>query len=383
MLPSVRTLRFISLGLVATALIIPGGPPSPASADVIISGPIDLGTAEPFAVLATSTVTNTGTSTITGNLGLSPGSAVVGFPPGILIGVEEVANGVANQAQIDASDAYDIAASLTPVETGISDLVGRTLVPGVYSGGELSLTGALYLDGDADSVWVFQASDTLTIGSSAEVSFIGEATACNVFWQVGSSGTILGGADFSGTVLAAKSITVVSGASIVGRILALDGAVTLDTNTITVSEGCDSSDTVVSISPTITSGEPSDATEGVDYSYTVTSSGTPEGEYSLDGGTLPPGLTLDPASGEISGIPTETGEWTFEIVVSNGTAPDDSVELTISVLSADAGAGGPDELPAMGFDSPWTILAGLLIVSGIALMAIPTLRRENRRTPFM
>lgn len=150
--PPVRlALSALSIGVLAA--IVLSGPA--AYADTTIDGPIDLGTAGSFSVLGASTVTNTGPSTLGGDLGLSPGSAIDGFPPGLVDGTIYATDAVAAQAQVDLDTAYGVAASLTPTATGLGDLTGQSLVPGVYSGGELALSGDLTLEGNSESVWVF------------------------------------------------------------------------------------------------------------------------------------------------------------------------------------------------------------------------------------
>jgi hypothetical protein len=199
--------------------------------------PVGLGTAGNFAVLAGSTVTNTGPSVISGSVGLAPGSAVVGFPPGIVIaGTTQVANGVALQAKNDLVTAYNDAAGRSSTATVSGDLAGRTLTPGVYtSASSLGLSGQLTLDaqGNPSAVFVFQAGSSLIVGSGSEINLIGGAQACNVYWKVGSSATIGTSSAFVGNVLALTSITMTTGATLQGSVLARNGAVTLDTNTIT------------------------------------------------------------------------------------------------------------------------------------------------------
>lgn len=197
---------------------------------------VGLGTADGFAVLAGSAVTNTGDSTVNGNVGVSPGTAVSGFPPGEVNGTIHAADAVAAQAQTDLTTAYNDAAGRTGAVTVSGDLGGRMLTPGVYaSASELGLTGTLTLDaqGDGAAVFIFQAGSTLTTASASVVSLIGGASPCNVFWQVGSSATLGTGSNFTGTVLALTSITVTTGSRIVGRMLARNGATTLDTDVIT------------------------------------------------------------------------------------------------------------------------------------------------------
>jgi hypothetical protein len=199
--------------------------------------PVGLGTAGSFAVLAGSAVTNTGPSVISGSVGLAPGSAITGFPPGIVLdGTMQVANGVALQAKNDLVTAYNDAAGRSSTETVAADLAGETLTPGVYtSASSLGLSGQLTLDaqGNPNAVFVFQAGSSLIVGSGSQINLIGGAQACDVFWQVGSSATIGTGSAFVGNILALTSITMTTGATLQGSALARNGAVTLDTNTIT------------------------------------------------------------------------------------------------------------------------------------------------------
>jgi hypothetical protein len=200
--------------------------------------PINLGNATPFAVLAGSTVTNTGSSVITGNVGLSPGTSITGFPPGLVNGTTGAADASSLAAQNSSTAAYLIAAGETPFSTvAAGTLGGTTLVPGVYqSANALTLNGTLTLNGggDANAVFIFQAGSTLITASGSSVVLIGGAQACNVFWQVGSSATLGTTTSFVGTILAQTSVTLNNGASVQGRLLAQTGAVTLNNNTINV-----------------------------------------------------------------------------------------------------------------------------------------------------
>ncbi len=197
-----------------------------------------MGTEQSFAVLGGSTVTNTGSSVITGNLGLSPGTAVTGFPPGILTGVMHAADAEALQAQNDTTTAYvNLAGQTCTSDLTGQDLGGKTLVPGVYCfSSSAQLTGALTLDagGDAGAVWVFKTGSTLTTASNSSVLLKNGAQACNVFWQVGSSATLGTGTAFAGNILALASITLTTSASVSGRVAARTGAVTMDSNTVTI-----------------------------------------------------------------------------------------------------------------------------------------------------
>jgi hypothetical protein len=223
--------RACAAGLLV-GLVVTAGLASTAQAATVA-----LGTADSFAVLAGSTVTNTGPSVISGDLGLSPGNAVTGFPPGTVnAGTIHGADAVASQAKSDLVTAYNDAAGRSSTAAISADLAGRTLTPGVYtSASSLGLSGDLTLDarGDPNAVFVFQAGSTLTAGSASRVLLIGGAQPCNVFWQVGSSATIGTTSAFAGNILALTSISLTTGATLNGRALARNGAVTLDTNTIT------------------------------------------------------------------------------------------------------------------------------------------------------
>ena len=199
------------------------------------------GTEQSFAVLGGSTVTNTGTSVITGNLGVNPGTAITGFPPGIVTGVTHAADAEALQAQTDTTTAYiDLASQACTSDLTGQDLGGKTLVPGVYCfSSSAQLTGQLTLDagGVADAVWVFQTVSKLTTASNASVLLTNGAQPCNVFWKVGSSATLGTGTSFVGNIVALTSIALQTGATdLCGSALARNGAVTMDSNRI--STGC-------------------------------------------------------------------------------------------------------------------------------------------------
>jgi hypothetical protein len=201
-----------------------------------------LGTAGSFAVLGGSTVTNTGPSVLNGDLGVSPGTAIVGFPPGVFTGTLHAADATALSAQGSVTAAYNALTSqaCNVVLTGV-DLGGLTLTPGVYCfASSAQLTGTLTLDGlgNPGSVWVFQIGSTLTTASNSRVSFINGGQACGAFWQIGSSATLGTTTAFSGNILALTSITLNTGATSNGALFARNGAVTLDTNVVTTVGSC-------------------------------------------------------------------------------------------------------------------------------------------------
>jgi uncharacterized protein with beta-barrel porin domain len=228
-----------ALGLLVLAPISPSHAQAPP-----------LGTLASFGVLGASTVTNTGptvigTITVPANVGVSPGSAVVGlstFPlatPGTVHGTIHSNDAVAIQAQIDLTTAYtNLMGRTTTVDLTGQDLGGRTLVPGVYNFSSLAqLTGTVTLNGlgNPSSIFIFNIGSTLTTASASAVSLINGAQGGNVFWRVGSSATLGTTTSFAGDILAQASITLTTGATITcGAAWARTGAVTLDTNTITV-----------------------------------------------------------------------------------------------------------------------------------------------------
>lgn len=205
---------------------------------------VNLGTAADFAIVAGAGITASGaihSTTITGDLGSFPTPSITGSENIFLTGVNHGGDAVAQQAKIDLGLAYSDAAGRIPsvIFSPIYDLGGLVLGAGVYNDpSSLSITGNLTLDaaGDPDAVWIFQAGSTLTTGSGSSVSLIGGAKASNVFWQVGSSATLGTGSQFAGSILAYESISMNTGAEIVGRALAQNGAVTLDDNTIVIPE---------------------------------------------------------------------------------------------------------------------------------------------------
>ncbi|MFB9678882.1 DUF4082 domain-containing protein [Streptosporangium vulgare] len=202
------------------------GTPGGASA----AAPVNIGNAAPFGVLAGAAVTNVNLTTVTGNLGVSPGSTVTGFPPGTVSGSKQIGNAAAAQAIADAVSAYNDAAGRTPDATVAAQLGGTTKGPGVYNSvsGGFSISGTLTLDaqGDPNAVFIFQAS-TLDVANIGNISLLRGAQANNLFWQISGSATLGTYCTFRGNLLAQNSVTVGSGANVNGRVFALNNTVAI------------------------------------------------------------------------------------------------------------------------------------------------------------
>lgn len=201
---------------------------------------VTLAGASNFAVLAGSEVTSLGSTVITGDMGLSPGSSIGGFPPGILNGMQHINNAAANQAKLDIVDSYNDASArvATDMVTLSGNIGGLTLTPGLYkSTSSLAISsGDVTFDalGDPNAVFIIQMASTFTTTSGRKVILAGGASASKIFWQVGSSATFGTTSVMKGTILAMESITFNTGASLEGRALTRTGAVTMEANTIVI-----------------------------------------------------------------------------------------------------------------------------------------------------
>jgi hypothetical protein len=229
----------LSLFLLVAALTL-----CPMAAAQSGPAPVFLGSAGTFAALSYAGVTNTGNSVVTGDLGTYPTASCTGLPtpctgngPGQVNGTIDSGDVVAQHAQASLLIAYNDAKGRTTTPIGVAgDLGGKTLSPGLYkSTSSLAITGTLTLHGSG--VYIFQVGSSLTVGTGGTIVLSGGATAANVFWQVGSSATLGTTADFKGTILALTSISLATGAKLDGRALAQHGAVTLDTNNVTIPLG--------------------------------------------------------------------------------------------------------------------------------------------------
>ncbi len=328
---------------------------------------ISLGTAQSFGVLAGSAITNTGSTIVAGNLGVSPGTAVTGFPPGVVTppGVIHSADAVASTAQSDLTTAFNaVAATPTFVDLTGTDLGGLTLQPGVYGFSSVAqLTGTLTLDalGNPNALFIFKVGSALTTATGASVSVINGGSSCNVYWQVGSSATLGTTTAFVGNILALSSIVMNTGVSLNGRALARTGAVTLANNTIAA---CPTSPPgvcpTVTLSPTLASG-----TVGAAYSQGIApSGGVGPYTFAVAGGALPPGLALNGTTGVISGSPGAAGTYNVLITAtdSNGCPGSRAYVITIAGPACSAITLSPSTVPVghigSGYVAPLTAAGG-------------------------
>ena len=349
-----------AVGLCAAAITLGLGLVSGVPRAAAAEAPVGLGTAESYSVLGGQTVTNTGPSTLNRDLGVFPGTAITGFPPGTSAGATHAGDAVAGRAQADLVVAYNDAAGRAPTANVAGDLVGRTLVGGVYkSSGPLALSGTLTLDGQGDSstVWIFQVASTLITASASDVRLINGARACNVFWQVGSSATLGTNSDFVGTIMALTSITVTTGTVVAGRALARNGQVSLDDNTFTTP----SCDTPPTTTPTTdeTTTPPGTGTTTPTTSDTGTT--TPTTSDTVTSTQIMTDTTSSTGSETTTGSPGAGVGTTWSDTNGtggsgeHGTGPVDTSDL------ASTGA-GPLLGPLVGLGALLVVLGGLLLV---------------------
>jgi hypothetical protein len=357
-----------------------------------------LGTAAPYSVLGGQSVTNTGVTTLSGDLGVDPGTATTGFPPGIVGGQTHAADAAALQAQSDLTIAYNSTAAEAPDHSVSGDLVGQTDTAGVYnSSGPLALSGTLTLDGQGDpnSVFVFQIASTLTTASASYINLTNGAQACNVFWQIGSSATLGTDSVFRGTIMALTSITVTTGAVVQGRALARNGSVTLDSDTFTPAACGTNTTTTTTATTTTVSATPNPATTGATTTVTAAvTGGTPTGTVTffrngIPLGTAPVDNTGHAALSTPAGAGTLTAHYNGDIT----TTPSTSTALTLTVQAVPAAAPATTQTPATPSTPVATILADtgtshipsltatgcLLLTFGVGLTFIASARRGRGR----
>lgn len=274
-------------GLLAAAVFSASALAAPAT--------VGLGGATSFSVLAGSTVTNTGPTTMFGDLGLSPGSSVTGAPQ--VLGQTHVDDAVAIEAKNALTTAFNDAASRPTSGSAGTDLAGQTFTAGVRTASSSLLlsSGSVTLDaqGDPNAVFIFQVGTTLTTGSNTSVALVNGAQACNVFWEIGSSATLGTGTRFVGTVMAGATITAGTAATIHGRLLAQTGAVNLDTNTITNSTCATEGGETTTTGETLALAEAAKRAEATSASPTA---GAPAPTPTIATGAPAPTTTSGPAA---------------------------------------------------------------------------------------
>jgi len=262
------------LAVAASAALVFFTTAQPAHA---IGTTIGLGNAASYSVLGGQSVTNTGPTTLSGSVGVNPGTAISGFPPGITGGVIHNNDAHSLQAQSDLTTAYNNAAGQAADATVGAQLGGLTLLPGVYHApSSAQITGPLTLNaqGDPNAVFIFQIGSSLTTASSSSVVLLNNAQSCHVFWQIGASATLGTNSTFVGTIMALTSISVTTGATVQGRALARNGSVTLDNNVFT-NVTCATATTAPTSTATSTTGPTSTATSTGAPTGTATSTGAP------------------------------------------------------------------------------------------------------------
>ena len=352
---SIRTLAALASVAVAAATFL-GTSPSLAA-----QPPVGLGTAESFAVLAGSGITNTGPTTITGDVGTFPTPTMTGFASVTLDGTNHAGDAVTQGAKSDLVDAYNDAAGRNPVTNVPVELGGTTKLAGVYTSPTLGLTGTLTLDakGDPDATFVFKAGSTLITATNSRVLLLNGANPCRVVWQVGSSATFGTGTSFVGDVLAYTSISAKTSATFRGRLLARNGAVTLDSNTITNDTCVAPTGSAGGTTTTVpaTGGNEDDTTSGSDDS---TLGGTPT-TAGPSGGTP----TTSPPTGEVSRS-TPIPNYGPPFGAPNPPTADTPTESP-----------GRPLLPYTGVEIVGTIAVALALI-GFGTLVVTTTRRNRR-----
>ncbi|MCU1578964.1 MAG: hypothetical protein JWP19_1168 [Rhodoglobus sp.] len=332
-------------------VILASVPILPLPSAVAAPTSVDLGAASAYSVLGASTVTNTGATVVSNDLGVSPGTAITGFPPGLINGQTHAADPNAAAAQAALATAYTDAAGRTPsapAVVGVYELGGTTFAPGVYAGASsLGITGTVTLDGGGDptAVFVFQAGSTLTTASSSTVRLVNGAQSANVFWQIGSSATLGTYSTFAGTIMALASVTVTTGVTVYGRALAQTAAVTLDTDTfvtaaadntspsLTITGGATASTT--DSTPTIsgTSDELGGTVTVTIEVQALTATVQPDGAWSVTAATLADGPHTATASVSDAAGNSASAQ---QVLTIDATAPTITITGGATVLTADS-----------------------------------------------
>ncbi len=363
-------MRFMPLILILL-LILMMAVPMTTSVAYVSPLTVPLGTASSFGVLAGSTITNTGATTVGGtaggNIGLHPGTSITGDPVTVT-GSVYLTDAVAEQAKVDLVIAYDAAVSRETDETITADLGGRTLTPGVYtSASSIGLTGTLILDGgdDPNAVFIFKIGSTLTTASASRIELINGAQACNVFWQVGSSATLGTNSFFVGKILALTSITANSGAVVQGQLLAQNGAVTLNNNTI-INDACGSTTGFLTVTKVV-QGPVNDMTLP-DFDITVTGPNSYSNMQTIEAGSSYTLAGLVAGSytvteGELGGDWSVSGTDQYDVQVGAMT----QVTITNTYTPADEPSSGSEDDRSSSSDDELTTgeLTVRKVVSGV------------------
>lgn len=363
-----RNLALIAVSILAIAVFVL----APSAVLAQVAPPA--GMTARFSVLGNSAVTgSTGLgTTVNGDVGSSPNPAVTNFPPSSVLppfALHLTNDLIVQQAHTDAIAAYNFLAAQGPGTVLAAQLNGAVLTSGIYSfaGGaaDLAAGGTLTLNGPG--VFVFQVDSALTANVLSNV--VGTADPCNVYWRVGTSAT-LNGVTFRGIVIADASITVGDGANVAGKLLAgtgATGAVTMAGGGGNTIGGCAVAPGVVCPTITLNPVVLQDGTVGVAYNATIVASGG-TGPYTyLATGALPAGLTLNPATGDISGIPTTNGTSNFTITATD-TATGCTGSRAYSIIVGAAGPVIPVNVPALDFVG-LMVLFVLLAGAGLFVMS--------------
>jgi hypothetical protein len=325
-----------------------------------------------FGVLGGSTVTNSGPTVVTGNLGVSPGTAITGFTgiapggPGTVTGSIHSADPFAAEGQNELTAAFNAAAAAPATANKAGDLGGQTLFPGVYAiSTSIGLTGTLVLDaqGNNNAQFIFQIGSTLTTAPNSAVLLQNGAQAANVFWQVGTSATIDTNSVFAGNILAQASISLNTGASLQGRALARTGAVTLLSNVVTSPGGAGGAPP---LTPSVSCASGSGQTTQVYSSSLGAIGGTPPYTFAITVGVLPIGLGINTSTGAITGTPTTLGVFPYTARVTDSTS-----QSATSTCSITISAPGPPATPA-----PTSLI---LVLTGLAGLGLYRARRMFTR----
>lgn len=379
---------------------------------------VDLGTAETYVVLGGASVTNTGPSILNGDLGVSPGTSISGFPPGIVVGgTTHAADAEALQAQSDLTLAYDTAAGQASdgaIPNG-GELGGLTLVQGVYTAASSAgLTGTVTLDGQGDpaAVWVFQIGSTLITATGSAVDLINGAQACNVFWQVGSSATLGTNTTFVGTIMALTSISLVTGTTVEGRALARNGSVTLDDNVFRDASCAADTDAGVDVDADASVDADLDASVDADLDATVDADADATVDADVDGAVDTDAAVdgavdadLDAADADADAAvdadldATVDADQDASVDADTDAAADADAAVDVDVdASSDVDTGGAtggatdatvnvtpvpaandaSTLATTGFDGMWLVPVGSMLLVGGAVLLIARRKRAER-----